>query len=244
MVHRLVNGGEGSGEHEGHEFRGNQWGDSVASAKESLKFERGSSAIFSSKMSNEEMRDQWDSISNIKGRNIDDDELDALRGYQQSEYSNMNEVARTGEVKGYPNMTDSVYNMNASMDLAIEHGSQVIPPGVEMWRGIGSSHGALVASMEVGDICKDEAFQSFSIDPYVGGNFARVYEGQSGRLEKTVIRAISTGKEKALGGSMTERELIFSRGTSWQVVSKESFGEKTFGRSGMTLNVVTVVYHG
>jgi hypothetical protein len=124
-----------------------------------------------------------------------------------------------------------------------------------MWRGIGEDHGLLVANMKVGDICKDDGFQSFSVDPYVGGNFARAFvtpgstmtigkslqTGNEEGLGKTVIRAISTGtNEKALGGSMTERELIFPRGTSWQIVSKEQFD---IGR-GIKLNVVTVVHHG
>lgn len=249
----MVHGGPGSGRYPKGSGN-NEVSSDIPSAKDSLKFERGSSAIFSSTKTPEQIRDEWGQVSGLYKVDLTEDDKDAVRMYTQSGYGPINSYARHGVIDS---STDFDYDIKDEataqhyvklMDDAIDHGKQQIPQGVEMWRGIGEHSGLSTAALEIGDICEDAGFQSFSMDPYTGGNFARVYEMPktdpdpeiSAPLGKTVIRAISTGtNEKALGGSMTERELIFPRGTKWQVVSKEQL---ELGQ-GIKLNVVTVMHH-
>jgi hypothetical protein len=248
-----LHGGPGSGRYP-KGSGDNEVSPDIPAAKDSLKFERGSSAIFSSTKTTEQIRDEWGQVSGLYKVDLTEDDKDAVRMYTQAGYGPINSYARHGVIDSSVDFDYDIKDESTAqhyvelMDNAIEHGKQQIPPGVEIWRGIGEHSGQATAALDIGDICEDAGFQSFSMDPYTGGNFARVYEmpktsedkNLSAPLAKTVIRAISTGtSEKALGGSMTERELIFPRGTKWQVVSKEQFDVG----QGIKLNVVTVMHH-
>lgn len=256
----MVHGGPGSGRYP-KGSGDNEVSPDIPSAKDSLKIEKGSSYISSAKLSSKEISDQWMAMTGRSGSalgstNLSEPEKDSVLEYIQAGYAPINAYARHGTMEGaefidyaeeiQDNETAKRYVEN--LDKAIERGGKIIPVGTEMWRGIGEHSGARVAALEIGDICDDKAFQSFSTDPYSGGNFARAYEMPKtdpdpnilAPIGKTIIRAISTGTgEKALGGSMTERELIFPRGTKWQVVSKEQFD---LGKD-IKLNVVTVMHH-
>lgn len=109
-----------------------------------------------------------------------------------------------------------------SLDLLLEKSSHPLPVGLELYRGLGVKSGEAVANLNVGDVCVDKGFQSFTYDPVLWESFAQKWSGDKTEAphHKTIIRALTTGGEKVIYNSM-EREFLFPRGTSWKVVAKE-----------------------
>jgi SPP1 gp7 family putative phage head morphogenesis protein len=240
---QIIQGGVGSGNfgHAGRpgEVGGSGPGGGIPSAKDSLKFSEVRGDIFPAK-DYDTLSDEYSEIVRAGPRVLPEENIRALHYYQSTGYRSINEGLRNPDQHPLDSTDSKAID---KIDATFESHSQSIPQGTELWRGVGNRSGYLVSKLEVGDICNDAAFQSFSLDPHTAGNFARFYpegRGEEGRLSKTVIRAVMSGEEKAIRGSLVEKEIIFKRGTNWQVISKEVVDPTPDTR----FNIVTVMKHG
>lgn len=219
---------------------------SIPPATKNINTEQGSDMIFDARGS-EVVYNEYMDIVKSGPKEIDSKSDMAVHRYIGSFYERINTYARHGQGDLSEYRTAKVKEDIEILDATFDKYGQPVPQGTELWRGIGVKSGSSVASMEVGDICEDKAFQSFSLDMTTAGNFARHWDvgdtndpSREMTTGKTVIRAIMSGEEKVIRGSLTEREVIFKRGTKWQVISKDKM---KVGR-GTELNIVTVMHHG
>ncbi|MFA6364589.1 ADP-ribosyltransferase [Methanoregula sp.] len=156
----------------------------------------------------------------------------ALKDYCNEEYSVINANLRGEHYNEYRNFEDVI-------DTSIES-APPIPEGLELYRGVGTNSGQVLAGKEIGDVCQDAAYQSHSLNPATAGGFAKGWEDEEGNTHKTVIRAVTSGKEKGLyinNEAHWETELIIARDTSWKIVGKEEFTNDADER----VHVVTVM---
>lgn len=239
----LVHGGQGSGNfgHAGRpgEVGGSGPGGGVPSAKTSFN-----------RRNFQEMQDNYDRIRSVEKAPETRPALinSAISRYSAQYSEPINKYLRSkyyDEFHADPDKPQSHIEIEtdiASLDSAMERYSVPIPQGTEIWRGVGLKSGYDTANLEIGDICEDKAFQSFSIDPAVARSFSRPWvdtKRNPDQPQKTVIRAVMTGDEKALIGNHGEHEVIFPRGTRWQVVKKE-----VDLWNGADFNILTVMKHG
>ena len=118
---------------------------------------------------------------------------------------------------------DRYIKMDAALSSAIEK-TPPLPKGLTIYRGVSGESSAKLAKMEVGDICQDKGYASFSYDPQISRNFA----------EKTIIRIVTDGKTKALPVGGGESEILLKKSTKLKIIQKDSI--KIRGRDNpMTL---------
>lgn len=120
----------------------------------------------------------------------------------------------------------------AQIDRVIARAPE-LPEGTVLYRGVGRSSGESIANAEIGSVISDKAYQSHSLDAAKAGEFAKVY----GNNEKTIIRAVTNGKQRAIyTNANKEYEALLPRGGKWMVSSKD-----TIVTNGIKTHVVTVV---
>lgn len=135
---------------------------------------------------------------------------------------------------------NKVAMVDESMDKAT-----AVPQKTEMWRGIGERSGKKVARLNVGDVIKDAAFQSHSLNPKVAEGFASMWDKNDFKDHKTVIRAFSDGKVRGLyigNPNYEEKEMLINRGQTWKIIGKEVKEVKIANYNKPTVyHIITVV---
>jgi hypothetical protein len=220
------------GESEGHPFRGNQWGEGQGGKVPPVKGLTATvdpatdACTLHGKTFTDTKREYDDLPCNDQGINgfagsysIDDE--GAVGTYAGSATSwRMNKYMRHGEDPSWSQsridqMQETTTNLNKLIDRAPN-----LPPGLELWRGIsGNNAPDQLATMQIGDSCVDKGFQSFTMVPSHASHFSDETFADNSEFipSKIVLRAITNGSEKGVGGAAQEREIIIKPGTKWTV---------------------------
>jgi hypothetical protein len=245
---QITNGGPGSGESEGHEFRGNQWsGKSLG-----LTAKKGDNYWDISLVSD---NDTFSKYQELRGnaKELKGQEKSAVNDYTKgkSNYKSLNSYLRNDEdfspLSAISDMPEDLQNRFRNdydkqikgMDLAIEK-SIPLPDNTILWRGVGPVNSDTVNSLNIGDICADKAFQSYSLSPEV----ASLYTGDSNTMKPeelhVVIRA-DASNVKGIIGSTIQREIIIGRNTQWKVTQIDYIKGKGESGNEHTFKVISVV---
>lgn len=137
---------------------------------------------------------------------------------------------------GYTEINDNLRGKSASDRLtkgetgkAInEHVAQIdrvidrappLPKDTVLYRGVGISSGQVIASADIGSVISDSGYQSHSLDASQADFFAKEW----GNGEKTIIRAKTNGRQKAIytNANNKEYEALLARDQKWKIVGKE-----------------------
>lgn len=181
-----------------------------------------------------------DVIKNNEGGQFIGDTQEKMLSYDSTNYGNnarfqepvkeyqtnsegLNNYLRGKEQSNFPQF----YNKQAAGIDDIINKAPALPEGLEMWRGLGEHSGETLAGKNIGDICEDKGFQSFSLNPQTADSFAQTW-GDKGDV--TMIRAITSGSEKGIYlSNRGEHEVIMPRGTAWKIVAKEDISAEGRG---------------
>jgi hypothetical protein len=233
---KLVHGGEGSGESEGHDFRGNQYGEGGSgSLKVTNDHKEYDTKLIKSLADGggQKISDKIAQAQDLQlSKNIEYSEArgDQVGNYTGSGYVEINKNLRSGGPT-----TDAIYS---KMDKVINE-SPEIPRGTVMYRGVGEHSAQRMMSMKPGDTCDDKAYQSFSTSPRVASTFTS-YTETKGKRDAVIIRAVVDGKQRGFVVGHAEHEVIMPRGTKWKVVSNNAV--TTGVNAGkVTTHMITVV---
>lgn len=200
-----------------------------------------------------EGRKEFDDCYNF-GKKISEDNL-GIGYYQGSGYHEINDYLRHPEKFADKTGTevDTIAGYSAMVDEAFNE-APPIPEGTMLWRGVGTNTGEAISKMEIGDVCEDKGFQSYTIAPEVADRFGKTWF-EDGAFDKpitpsdplisheTIIRAVAgKGVKGIYGGLRGEYEMLVNRGTKWKVVGKEEIDLKNhLMRQPVRYHIITVV---
>lgn len=169
-----------------------------------------------------------------------------LKEYTQHRYEVINGLLREDVSEDIVKEALSKYDIRfeyqqgvKDIDGVIDNAPE-IPKGTTAYRGLGVKSGEALANKNIGDLCSDKAFQSYSLNPSIADHFTNAWGNDPLEPQYTVIRAIMNGKVKGVyipeSASGEEHEILVARGTKWKIVGKETLN----GKFERTYHIVTV----
>lgn len=163
---------------------------------------------------------------------------DIVKEYCGSAYRDWNKYLRSPTTVGLSKTPAEYAKMTKDLNKVIDKAGKPVK-GIQLFRGIGEKSGESVSKLEVGDICQDAAFQSFSTKPSTAKWFAKLWWPVGApSSHKTVLRVITSGKQAALHvDRLDEAEFIFKAGTQFKVLSKEII---TDPKSATPIDLITL----
>ena len=172
--------------------------------------------------------------------------------YLQSGHKGANDLLRNPDTfKPHQNPDTESFEEKSLVEQNINQIERIIdrapplPKGTTLYRGVGEKTGELMAKAEIGAICKDDGFQSNSINP----NVARIFTNSWGNNDVTIVRSITNGQKGIYTNKYREEEVVLNHGLEWRVVAKDEFKEVSHGLTAKsdvlpderTYHIITVV---
>ena len=156
--------------------------------------------------------------------------------YVHTDFGPINRYLR-GQEHGFKGDIGVLDNRVAMLDNYIKE-APPLAKDVVMFRGVGEEVGEAFANANEGDIIRDKAFQSHSLDLSRAHQFAEHWATSTpGQRKLTLLRAITGGKTKGIyQDNYGEMEITVARGTPWVVLGKEVFTDAL----GQEIHLVTV----
>jgi len=220
---QITNGGEGSGEHEGHDFRGNQYSSSLSSQTKAAMWSNAG-AKSHSKSTEEKITSTKDYSKKFNKSPELYGHTDEEIGYCNYGFMSVNNYLRGEDDSNTPKTEklnkEHIDKITNFIDDAIDS-SPSISDGVELWRGVDIDVGIKLGQCDVGDVIEDKAFMSTSINPMIASRFSYGYKDGKD-VKATIVRIVSDGKIKGIMTKTPEKEVILSRGMKLEIIAKET----------------------
>jgi hypothetical protein len=220
---RLVHGGEGSGEHEGHEFRGNQWSNfprgnpkmskdhiSPKYPSDHIKDNEADANYAYNKMPS---ADNWESVN--QGI-YTEDEYSSVRGYTGTggnHSSQINNGLRNGDKNSLAKNDFEIYKDDIkNIDLAISKSE--LPEGLVLYRSVNMVavlKSADIDEIKEGTVIKDKGFMSTSTNIEETKFFGGFYKPKGYDTIREAVFVIRTKEGMTGAKSENEHEIILPR---------------------------------
>ena len=232
MINRIINGGEGSGEHEGHEFRGNQYGSGDGYGKPDNWFFRGKDTIGYS--SHNKIREHQSGEPNATKA-----QAQAIGDYTGSGFASINDYRRNGSISKEALQYGEISEKRAiesAKQLEKSVNSHTLPEGIPLYRGARGEYAKSMLSLKEGDILEDNGFMSFSTRPSVAHDFNHV------DTDMPIFRTVTEKGDNGIAIPGGESEVIL-KGGKWKVIAHHSWrnvNEKGY-ESNITDHVIDIM---
>jgi hypothetical protein len=154
--------------------------------------------------------------------------VEKYRSISGSDYTAINEAARTGKTNATINHIDSAISK-----------ADPIPKGTDLYRGLSEKQAAALSNAKVGDSFKQGGYQSYSLDRDVADGFSQTTKGNT--WSKTILKIEGDGAIKGVHIGSKEAEMLLARGQTYTITGRTV--EKVKGTK-IKVNIVTVKVGG